>query len=148
MRHDPHLYVLCGAEEISNFMENAYLEKDYSLKITELPWPEDYYTRTEEFEDKVYTVGFDDWSLEFKAAKARIERDKMVIHSRTVEKERKIRNKKLKRLILYLYCKNILFQMAFLYYQFAYELGYKPPHKAYFRILTVLFMRIWASIEN
>lgn len=148
MRHDPHIYLLCGVEEIKQFLEGAYLDKDFALKVPDLPWDSDYYARDEEYEDKVFTVEFDDWSIDFKAARARVEHDKKVKHVSNLEKTRRAKTKSLKRLILYLYCKNILFQMAFLYYQFAYELGYKPPHRAYFRILTVLFMRIWASVEH
>lgn len=125
-------------------MEGVYLEKDYSLKIENLPWPEDYFKS----DDKSYIVAFDDWSIEYKSAKKRLELDKASRYKKCADRVRRRRNNELKRLILYLYCKNMLFQLAFLYYQFDYELGYKPPHKSYFRILTVIFMRIWASIEH
>lgn len=148
MRHDLHLYALNGVEEIRQFMEGAYLEKDYSIKVPNLPWPTDYYAREEELADEVYVVEFDDWSVNFMAAKKRLEEDKKKKHKIKLEKAKRSKNNDLKRLILYLYCKNILFQMAFLYYQFAYELGYKPPHGAYFKILTVQFLRIWSNVEH
>lgn len=124
------------------------MEKDYSLKIKDLPWPDDYYARDDEIGNEVYVVTFDDWSIDLTPAKKRIEKDKLIRHKKKIECERIKSAKKLKRLILYLYCKNLLFQMAFLYYQFAYELGYRPPHRAYFRILTLLFMRVWSSVEH
>lgn len=147
MLHDLHLYALTGVEEIQRFMEGAYLEKDYSIKVPDLPWPADYYAREEELENRVFIVEFDDWSINVTASRKKVESDKLARHKSTLEKVKKVRNRQLKQLILYLYCKNILFQMAFLYYQFD-DLGYKPPHRAYFKVMTILFMRIWAYVEH
>lgn len=148
MRHDPHLYILCGIEEIEKFMEGAYLDKDYNLKIPDLPWPDDYFKREEELSDKVFTVGFDDWSIEFRASKLKQEKDKADRMKAKTDKVKRIRNRQLFRLITYLYCKNILFQMAFLFYQYENDLAYQAPHKAYFRILTIIFLTNWSCVEH
>lgn len=147
MRHDPQIYLLCGIEEIRAFLNGAYIDEDNALKITDLPWPTDYYKREEELEGKVFVVDFDNWHVDFRASKVKIEKDKMMRHRRRADIKKRASNKSLKRLILYLYCKNILFQMAFLYYKYDNELGYKPPHGAYFKVLTILFMRIWAIAD-